>query len=829
MGVHVGEVNLGETGYVGMEIHRAARVTQAAWGGQILVSESARLSAPDLEGFSFDDLGPHRLKDLTEPLRLFTLAGPGLASGFPPPRTLEAHRHNLPVQLSSFVGRDQELEELSKLLRGSRLVTLTGVGGSGKTRLAMQAAAALTSEFADGVWLIDLAPVSEPELVVQQMAAVFGIREQANRSLMESLKEQLQGKELLLLVDNCEHLIDAVNRRIGGLLAGTEKIRVLATSREPLHLPGEVPYRVPSLQVPGAVQGVDLRLLRGFDAVRLFLERAESVRPGFRLTATTAGPVVEICRRLDGIPLAIELAVARLSSFSPEQIASHLNQRFRLLSGGRRGGLPRHDTLKATIDWSYALLDEHEKQLFRRLAAFRGDFSLEAAQRIVSVGDFGEIDVLEVLPRLIDKSLVLAEPAGDEMRYRLLETIREYGAEQLIAASETDQVHTSHASYYLQLAEDAEPNLQTAKQPETSQMLETEHDNLRQALRWALDTRQTETAYRLAGALSSFWYGNSHTAEGRQWLRAVLDLQGSVDESIRAKVLHGAGVCASSQSNHAEAMAYLKGAVEIYRRTVNVHQLELGGALLSLARFVHYQQADFNWADLLYREALDNFRQVDQWGVARTLGNLVYLALDKGEVARARGFNQEQLMLARGLGSLQLGTALDASSAIKEYCGEIETAIDDLQQAAENYQAAGDHYRACIMRAHLALAHLEAGNVALAVDVFIPNAAVLLGNPEHQSLAGPVAELAAIRVGIDIEVHQPERAAILIGAIARMVDEGAHVGPLSKLLVQYEEATKTLIGAEAFESALGRGSALTIEEVRSLITDAIPPGDTESV
>jgi predicted ATPase/class 3 adenylate cyclase len=828
MGVHVGEVSLGEAGYVGMEIHRAARVAQAAWGGQILVSEIARTLASEREGFSFDDLGPHRLKDLTEPLRLYVLAGPGLSSGFPPPRTLEAHRHNLPVQLSSFVGRDQELAEVAKLLRGSRLVTLTGVGGSGKTRLALQAGADMVSEFADGVWLIDLAPVSEPELVAQQIAAVLGIREQANRSLMDGLKEHLGSKELLLLVDNCEHLIDAINRVVGDLLGGTDKIRVLATSREPLHLPGEVSYRVPSLRVPATVQGFDPRVLGSFDAVRLFVARAESVRPAFRLTSKNSGAVVEICRRLDGIPLAIELAAARLASFSPEQIASHLDQRFRLLSGSRRGGLPRHDTLQATIDWSYALLDEQEQQLFRRLAVFRSDFSLEAAQRIVAGEGLDEMDLLELLPRLIDKSLVLAEPAEGEMRYRLLETIREYGAERLSIAGEIDQFQTRHVSYYLQLAEETEPNLQSAKQADAEQMLEAEHDNLRQALRWALDTRQTDAAYRLAGALSTFWYGSSHTVEGRQWLAAVLDLPGPVDELIRARVLHGAGVCASSQGDQAEALEYLQAAVEIYRRTGNVHQLELGDALLSLARFVHYQQADFNWSELLYLEALENFRRIDQWRVARTLGNLVSLALDKGDVERAQGFNQEHLVIARDLGSLQLGIAFDSSSAIREYTGDIKSVPNDLQQAAENYQAAGDHYRACVMRAHLALAHLESGSVDLANREFISNAGVLLANPEHHSLAGPVAELAVIRVGLEIEVDHAERAAILIGAIRRMVDDGAHIGALSNILSRYEEATKSLMGADAFESALGRGAALTNEEVRSLVGDSISQAVTES-
>ena len=432
MGVHAGEAVERERDYFGPVLNRCGRLRDAAHGGQVLASGKVLelLSQEPLTDIEWIALGQYRLRDLERPEEIFQAAHPDLQTTFPPLRALTKSTTNFPVQLNSFIGREQELAEVSKLVRGSRLVTLTGVGGSGKTRLAMQAAASLASEFADGVWLVDLAPVSEQDLVIDQVAAVLGVTELANRSLLKSTVDHLRTRQTLIIVDNCEHLIDAASRVILAVMGGTQNARIIATSRESLHLPGEVVYVVPPLGVPGVGDEVDVRAMGQFDAVRLFVNRAESARPGFRLTAESGPAILEICRRLDGIPLAIELAAACLASFTPQQIASHLDQRFRLLSGGRRGGIPRQDTLQATIDWSYALLTEVERLLFLRLAVFRSDFSLEASQAIVAVEGIDEMGVLEVLPRLIDKSLVVAEPVRGEMRYRLLETIRQYAADR---------------------------------------------------------------------------------------------------------------------------------------------------------------------------------------------------------------------------------------------------------------------------------------------------------------------------------------------------------------------------------------------------------------
>jgi predicted ATPase len=743
------------------------------------------------------------------------------------PPNSQSPPHNLPAQLTSFIGRTHELAELANLIGEARLLTLTGAGGSGKTRLALEAGRAALSEFSDGVRLIELAPLSSANLVVPAVADSLGVQAEQGAPLLETLSQYLQRRQMLFILDNCEHLLQAVAKTVRVLLESCPDLRVLATSRQRLAIPGEVAYPVRPLATPGG-NGLNIQHLLGVEAVALFVNRAEAARPGFRLTNENASDVGAICRQLDGIPLAIELAAARLGSLSPQQVATHLDERFRILASDDRTGLPHHQTLEATIDWSHRMLSPEEQMLFRRLCVFQSSFTLEAAQHVCDFPPLTTTESLHLLLALVEKSLVTVDHNRSGSRYRLLETIRQFGAGHLMTAGETDQSNQRHADYYLQLAEDAEADLQSAKQSEASQNLESEHDNLRQTLKWALDEQQTETAFRIAASLHIFWYGNSHTAEGRQWLSAVLGLPGPVAETLRAKVLHGAGVLASSQDDREEALAYLNEAVEIYRRTASVHQLELGDALLSLARFAHYQQADFDRAWRLYHEALEVIRPIDRWRVGRALGNLVYLALDKRDVEGAHAFSREQFEVARELGPLQLAIAFDAASAIQTYIGDFQSAVGNLHQAADNYEAARDDYRARIMRAQLALAHLDVGNVDAAAEVFIPNATVLIGNPEHQSLAGPVAELAVIRIGLDIGLHHLERAAILIGATMRMIDEGAYVGPLAKLLLRYSDATHTLLGPAAFETATSTGAAMTNGEVQIFIIESLMPRDSSS-
>ncbi|HEV2460102.1 MAG TPA: hypothetical protein VGS80_17225, partial [Ktedonobacterales bacterium] len=467
MGLHTGTAQVVGERYVGLDVHRAARIAAAGHGGQVLLSAATRELVEDTlpDGASLRDLGARGLKDLQRPEHLFQLVLPDLLADFPPLNALDGNAHNLPFELTSFVGRERELAELQALLLARRLLTLTGPGGTGKTRLALHLAADVVEAFTDGVWLVELAPLADPRLVPHTVAAVLGVREQPGRAMLDVLVDALRPKTLLLLLDNCEHLIATCAQLADTLLRAAPSLHILVSSREVLGIAGETVYRVPSLPLPAPVQPRQphaLDALAQNDCVRLFAERAAAASPGFRLTAKNAPAIAQIGRRLDGIPLALELAAARTRVLPPEQIVARLDDRFRLLTGGSRTALPRHQTLLALIEWSYELLTEAERVLLRRLSVFAGGWSLEAAQAVGGdgLGEAGE-EVLETLAHLADKSLVDVEEAMEaaEGRYRLLETIRQYAHDKLLASGEAERVRHRHLEYFVRFAEQAEPHL----------------------------------------------------------------------------------------------------------------------------------------------------------------------------------------------------------------------------------------------------------------------------------------------------------------------------------------------------------------------------------
>jgi predicted ATPase len=431
MALHTGEAELrGEGNYFGPAVIRCARLRAIGHGGQVLVSQpTADLVVGRLpEGASLADLGSHRLKDLGRPEQVFELRHPDLPGGFGPLRSLDAFPHNLPVQLTTFVGRRKELAEAAGLLASTRLLSLTGVGGCGKTRLALQLAADAAEHYPGGVWLVELAPVTDPGRVAASIAAVLGEGD-AGADTIEAIVSRLHADAALLVLDNCEHLLDAVAALADLLLRRCPRLVIVATTREPLGVPGETAWRVPSLALPGRFDAVQAEALSQFDAVRLFLDRAAKARPNFVLGVDNAPAVAQVCSRLDGIPLAIELAAARVRGMTVEQVAAGLDDRFRLLTGGARTVLPRQQTLQASVDWGYALLGDAERVVFRRLAVFAGGFSLDAGERVVAGDGLEAVEVLDLLLGLVDKSMVLAEDSG---RYRLLETLRQYGAARLL-------------------------------------------------------------------------------------------------------------------------------------------------------------------------------------------------------------------------------------------------------------------------------------------------------------------------------------------------------------------------------------------------------------
>jgi predicted ATPase/class 3 adenylate cyclase len=526
MAINSGSADVRDGDYFGPALNRVARLMAIGHGGQVLVSDSTRaLVVDDLAPpAELIDQGEHRLRDLDRAEHVYQLAAPGLRREFPPLRTTAEHPTNLRPQVTSFVGRERELADVGRLLARSRLVTLVGVGGTGKTRLELQAAADALERYGDGAWLVELAPLSDPELVVSEIGRALGVQLEPGRRPIDTVVDYLRSKELLLLLDNCEHLIAAAADITYGLLGNCPSVAVLATSREPLGVDGEAVFSVPSLTLPDRVEDGDARLagdaqllaLAGqSEAVRLFVERATATLPSFSLDPSNVQAVVEICRRLDGIPLALELAAARVNVLSADEIAQGLGDRFRLLTGGRRTAVPRQRTLQALIDWSWDLLDDEDRQLLRRLAVFSGGWTLDTAAAVAfenadeRAARFAAIDGLG---RLVDRSLVVVEHEGST-RYRMLETIRQYAADQLAQSGETVALRDRHLSVLLRLAQEAEQGLAGPESPAWLKRLDSEVDNVRSALDWALETRP-EAGLEICVTLARYWQSRTMGSEG---------------------------------------------------------------------------------------------------------------------------------------------------------------------------------------------------------------------------------------------------------------------------------------------------------------------------
>jgi predicted ATPase/class 3 adenylate cyclase len=544
MGLHTGEGRLGGKDYVGLDVHRAARIAAASHGGQVLVSEATRTLAVDKlpDRLTLRDLGAHRLKDFDEPQHVYQLVIADLPDEFPPIRSLEIPT-NLPVRLTTFVGREREVANIAQLLDSTRLVTLTGPGGTGKTRLALKVASDILDRFRDGVFFVDLAPITDPALVPSAILTTVGSRGGAGpRTELERLQIELRDREILLVLDNFEQVIDAAPA-VGVIMAAARGIRILATSRSPLRLESEREARVTPLDLPPTAERVVPDDLSRFAAVALFAERARAIDPGFTIEEGNAGVVVEICRRLDGLPLAIELAASRLRVLSPAALLERLVRVLPMLSGGPRDLPDRQRTLRDTIDWSYRLLRPTVASFFERLCVFAGGFTIPAAESVCDPGGALEIGVLEAIEALLDASLLRrSEAMGGPDRFEMLQTIREYGLEQFQRSGEAEEVERRHAFHFLELAETSEPGLRGPDLERLMGTLHVDHDNLRAALTWALQSDQGDVALRLVSALWRFWHLHGDLASGRRWAEQALALpSAAVRSRVRAKALLAAG------------------------------------------------------------------------------------------------------------------------------------------------------------------------------------------------------------------------------------------------------------------------------------------------
>jgi len=656
MGLHTGEPSRVGEGYVGLDVHRAARIMGAGSGGQVLLSRTTRdLVEQDLpEGVSLRDLGEHHLKDFEQSMPLYQLVIAGLPADFPPLKTRDSRSDNLPVQPTPLIGREQEVATVVQLLRSAdvRLVTLTGPGGTGKTRLSIQVAWELRDVFSGGVCFVSLAPVSDPMLAMPTIARALGIRDAVGRPLSARLEEALQQKQLLLLLDNFEQVVGAATQ-VAELLNSCPQLKVLVTSREVLHVRAEHEFAVPPLELPDPAHLPDLAALARVPSIALFLQRARVVKPEFGLTTANARAVAEICIRLDGLPLAIELAAAHMKLLTPQALFARLGRRLAMLTGGARDMPTRQQTLRNTIEWSYQLLNAWERRLFQWLSVFVGGCTLEAAEAVCTGLDDGAGEVLAGVASLLDKSLLqrMEQTRGgsEEPRLLMLETIREYGLEALTASGEREVARQAHADYFLRLAEEAEPALKGPLLVVWLERLEQEHDNLRAALHWALESGRIEMALRLGIALERFWVVRGYRHEGLAFLERALAGNAGVATGLRAKALLAAARIAFNQSNYDQGETLAQEGLALFR--------ELGdkrGIALSLNRLgvAAWRRGDFRAARVLLEEDLTLFREMgDQDRVAWSLFMHGLLDNKQGEYARASSRFEESLALFRELGN----------------------------------------------------------------------------------------------------------------------------------------------------------------------------------
>jgi predicted ATPase/class 3 adenylate cyclase len=868
MGLHTGEPLNEAAGYVGLDVHRASRICSAGHGGQILLSDAvAVLAARDLPpGVSLWDLGSHRLKDLREPEHLFQVAHSSFPTDFPPLKSLDVHPNNLPRQLTGFIGREREMAEVKRLFATTCLLTLTGAGGSGKTRLALQVAADIIEDYADGAWWVELAALTDPSLIPQSVAAALNLREQPGRPLIDTLADHLQPRALLLVLDNCEHLLSACAQLVDGLLRACRHLKILATSREGLGIAGETFYPVPSLPVPDSQQVVSLGELIQYEVVQLFTARATAVLPTFRVTQRNAIAVAQICRRLDGMPLAVELAAARVKVLPVEQIASRLDDQFRLLTGGSRVALPRHQTLRAAMDWSHNLLSAEERAMLRRLSVFAGGWTLDAAEAVCIGDDVNASEVLDLLTHLVDKSLVVAEEHDGKGRYRLLETIRQYGRDRLMESGEVESVRTRHRDFFFALLEEAQPHLGWHAGPEQASWLdrlEAEYDNLRAAMEWSLGSGGTEAVLGPLKILTEFRDTRGYWSEQLQSLEPVLSATIRAFSPLRAWALEAAGGAVRRFGDIGRSIALIEEAININRALKD--KKGLAQCLMRLGTAV-YRQGDYRRAAALFEESI-SLSESDDKGDKGRLGFTLYLlgvvARLRGDYRRAEAYCKESLVLNRALGrTAYVGHALDGLGLVALCLGEsdkanslCEEALALAEQGRYKYGtfsflnslgliacAKGDYLRATAMcEEGLSLARDlgEKGGIARALNVL---ARVAFYQEDRRRAATLHRDSLVIfrdlreklgiaqcleRLGVVAADPAPERAARLFAAAAGLRE--AIDAPLPPFEAAEYDSTvngvRAALQADTLAAAWAEGRAMTLEQA---IEYALEVGGTAS-
>jgi len=808
MGIHTTEAALRDGDYFGSGVNRAARLMAIANGGQIVCSQTtADLVRDQLEdGLTLVDLGEHRLRDLSRAERVFQLSGAGLTAEFPPLHSLDAYPTNLPAQLSTFIGRDTEVAAVADALRDARLVTLTGVGGVGKTRLALQAAGEMVQEVPGGAWVVELGGLTDALALPEALASAMRVAPQPGTSILDALTAALREHPTLVVLDNCEHLLEGVAQFVGELLRAAPDLRVLCTSREGLGLPGERILAVPPLAVPSE-EGLDAIAA---DAVRLFVERAQAVRSSFALVDDNVAAVVRICRRVDGIPLAIELAAARVRSMAPGEIASRLDQRFQLLSGGARGAVNRHQTLRRAIDWSYDLLSSEEAELLQRLSVCVGGFDLDAAEAIGVSDDVDAFIVVDIVDRLVDKSLVDVEDVADTTRYRLLETIREYAFERLEAAGRADEARARHATHFTEFAEHAGVGLRGPDERAWLERAERDLDNVRAAVIWSTERDGATLALRILMALSLHgvrieaavcsWAANAAAAASPDderypvalaaaawWLVRDGDVAGA--DRLGSEAL-AATTTSSSLSIAARCRVYATTcAVEFYAGRTNV---ELAEDWVACARRI----------DDLYEEALSS----TMVGVHRMFGGLEGAAEAAEEGVRAARRCGSPSALAYSL--LTLGQAVGFT--------DLARGIASLDEAIEWATVAANEFAVAAATAARAAILMHWGDNLEGCRAAVESARRALGAQGRTSFAQ-----ALWAVGGYLAVAGQDEPAALLDGVARAICGGFAGAGWAEELLEALAALPRRVGEERYAELVAQGMAMSDEQLLDFATNAV--------
>jgi predicted ATPase/class 3 adenylate cyclase len=816
MALHTGGAELRDGDYFGPALNRSARLLVVGHGGQVLLSAvTAELVRDRLPaGVDLRDLGEHRLRDLVRPEHVFQLVAPGLPADFPPLRSLGAFPNNLPIQFTSFIGRQAEIAEVRRLLATTRLLTVTGAGGIGKTRLCLQLGGEVLTDFADGVWLVELAPLASGSLIAHTIVSVFSLGNVPGRSPLDLITDYLRAKRLLLILDNCEHLISDCARLAEHLLRACPTLKIVASSREALGIAGEVAFHLPSLSLPDTPAVAKADALMASEAVQLFVERAAAANPHFALSEHNAAAVAQICQRLDGIPLALELAAARVKLLTAEQIAARLDHRFRLLTGGSRTALPRQQTLKALIDWSYDLLPEGERVPLRQLSVFVGGWTFEAAEAVCP----GQ-DMLDALAQLVNKSLVVVNEHGDEVRYHMLETIRQYAGDKLLdaGAEEVAAARDRHFDYFLHLSEQAEPALWQRGALEWVDRLRPDFDNILAAREWGAAHRPEE-ALRLTGNLLFMWVVTMDRLKGTDWLQEIMDRVAALPPAegeaarrragTRAKGFILLGMLALMRGDYAAIREMANEAVTLERGLSDPFML--AQALGLLASTTGYFGDTAAMRDVI-QESTALFRaREDHWWAALTLPFRVRLADEEGDQAARRCYHEEAQRVVANIDHPLLLPGLLALGAEARLMGDLELARSYYQQGFRLAQRMKSRFFEAALQSELVHVARQAGEFGAAKAGYRQMIVKWRDLGMRAAVANQLECLAFIARAED----QPARAARLLGA-AEALRELIHIPMADYERPEYERevaALRAQMDAAAFGAAWAEGRAMTLDQ-----------------